>query len=114
MNFWTTWCPPCRYEMPALQNAYVRYRERGMVVLGVNLTELDEQPLIEPYITELEVTFPILLDTESRVSGQLYSVIGLPTSVFIDRTGVVREVYIGALPLAQLESKIETLMGADQ
>ena len=64
INFWTTWCPPCIEEMPALQEAYDRYREQGFVVLGINWTEDDDREQIEPFIQELELTFPILLDIE--------------------------------------------------
>lgn len=110
LNFWTTWCPPCRFEMPALQKMYEQYAEQGFTILGINLTESDDVELIEPYKVELGLTFPILLDLESDVSGSLYRVLGLPTSVFIDRTGIVREVYIGAIPLEELESKVQAIM----
>lgn len=110
INFWTTWCPPCREEMPALQEAYDRYREQGFVVLGVNWTEVDDPDQIEPYIQELELTFPILLDTDSYVSEDLYQLLGLPTSVFVGRDGIVREVFIGALQLENLASKIQAML----
>ncbi len=111
LNFWMTWCPPCRFEMPALQQAFERYSDQGLVILAVNLTESDDQDLVGPYREELELTFPILLDLESKVSGDLYRVLGLPTSVFIDRSGIVREIYIGAIPLDELESKVQSIMG---
>jgi thiol-disulfide isomerase/thioredoxin len=110
LNFWTTWCPPCRFEMPALQKMYEQYAEQGFTILGINLTESDDVELIEPYKEELGLTFPILLDFESNVSGSLYRVLGLPTSVFIDRTGIVLEVYVGAIPLEELESKVQAIM----
>lgn len=114
LNFWTTWCPPCRFEMPALQQAFERYSDQGLMILGVNLTESDDLDLVGPYREELGLTFPILLDQESRVSGDLYRILGLPSSVFIDRRGTVREIYIGALPLGELESKVRSIMGTGQ
>jgi thiol-disulfide isomerase/thioredoxin len=111
LNFWTTWCPPCRFEMPALQRSFERYSDQGFVILAVNLTESDDRDLIGPYREELGLTFPILLDLESKVSGDLYRVLGLPTSVFIDRSGIVREIYIGAIPLDELEGKVQSIMG---
>jgi cytochrome c biogenesis protein CcmG, thiol:disulfide interchange protein DsbE len=111
LNFWTTWCPPCRFEMPALQQAYERYSDQGFVILAVDLTESDDRDLVGPYREELGLTFPILLDLESTVSGDLYRVLGLPTSVFIDRGGIVREIFIGALPLDELEDKVQSIMG---
>lgn len=111
LNFWTTWCPPCIFEMPALQQVYERYSDQGLTVLGINLTQSDDPDLIEPFREKLGLTFPILLDPESQLSGNLYRVLGLPTSVFIDRKGVVQEVYIGAIPLDDLESKVQLIMG---
>lgn len=110
INFWTTWCPPCREEMPALQETYDLYRENGFVVLGINWTEVDDREQIEPFIQELELTFPILLDTDSYVSEDLYQLLGLPTSVFVGRDGIVLEVFIGALQLENLSSKIQYML----
>ncbi len=114
LNFWTTWCPPCRFEMPALQQAFERHSDQGFVILAVNLTESDDRVLVGPYQEELALTFPILLDLESKVSGELYRVLGLPTSVFIDRSGIVREIFIGAIPLDELESKVRSIMGTKE
>ncbi|MFV1859145.1 MAG: peroxiredoxin family protein [Anaerolineales bacterium] len=114
LNFWATWCPPCRFEMPVLQQAFERYSDQGFVVLAVNLTESDDRDLVAPYRDELGLTFPILLDEESLVSGDLYRVLGIPTSVFIDRRGTVREIYIGAIPLAELDSKVQSIMDTGQ
>ncbi len=111
INFWATWCPPCRVEMPALQDTYETYRDQGVVVLAVNLTQVDELDAIEPYRQELGLTFPILLDSASEVSNGLYRVLGIPTSVFVDRDGVVQEVFVGAIPLEELDTKIRNLLG---
>ncbi len=110
LNFWATWCPPCRVEMPALQEAYEELGLRGFTVLAVNWTESDDPALIGPYAQELGLSFPILLDEESLVTEDLYSIIGFPTSIFIDRDGVVREVVIGPLALDELRGKIEELL----
>jgi len=114
VNFWATWCPPCRIEMPILQQAFERYSDQGFVVLAVNLIESDDRGLIAPFRDELGLTFPILLDEESWVAGGLYRVLGIPTSVFIDRGGIVREIYVGALPLDDLESKVQAIMANEQ
>ncbi|MFV2045678.1 MAG: TlpA disulfide reductase family protein, partial [Anaerolineales bacterium] len=110
INFWTTWCPPCREEMPALQETYERYRDRGFVVLGVNWTAVDDPDLVAPYVEELGLSFPILLDTDSAVSEELYQLLGLPTSIFVGRDGIVRQVFIGALELDTLEDKIVSML----
>jgi peroxiredoxin len=110
INFWTTWCPPCRVEMPALQKAYEKYHEQGFTILGINWTEVDERSQIEPFVQEFGLTFPILLDINSDVAGDLYQLLGLPTSIYVDRNGIVDEVFIGALQLKTLETKIQSLL----
>jgi len=110
INFWTTWCPPCREEMPALQEAYENYKDKGFTVLAVNWTQVDDPELVEPFVRELGLTFPILLDEHGEVSEGLYNLLGLPTSVFVDRGGNVREIFIGPLQLDSLEARIQTLI----
>ncbi len=110
INFWTTWCPPCREEMPALQEAYENYKDKGFTVLAVNWTQVDDPEQVEPFVRELGLTFPILLDERGEVSEGLYNLLGLPTSVFVDRGGNVREIFIGPLQLDSLEARIQTLI----
>lgn len=88
LNFWATWCPPCRHEMPALEKLYRQFRERDFVVLAVN--QWEDPDLVFAYMGDLNVfpTFPILFDPQSTIS-QLYGVKGLPTSFVIDRDGRV-------------------------
>ncbi len=110
LNFWTTWCPPCKEEMPALQEVYERYQGQGFLVLGVNWTAIDDPDLVPTYVEELGLSFPILLDIDSIVSEELYQLLGLPTSVFVGRDGIVREVYIGAMELDNLDNKIQNML----
>ena len=86
LNFWATWCPPCRHEMPAMERLYQRFRDRGFVVLAVN--QWEDPDLVFAYTGDLNVFpgFPILFDPQSSVS-QEYGVKGLPTSFVIDREG---------------------------
>ena len=110
INFWTTWCPPCREEMPALQEAYENYQDNGFTVLAVNWTQVDDPEQVEPFVRELGLTFPILLDERGEVSEGLYNLLGLPTSVFVDRGGNVREIFIGPLQLDSLDARIQILV----
>lgn len=86
LNFWATWCPPCRREMPSMERLYQQLDKEGFVVLAVN--QWEEPDHVFAYMGQLEVfpSFPILFDPESKVS-QLYDVKGLPTSFIIDREG---------------------------
>lgn len=92
LNFWATWCVPCRTEMPALEALYQRHKDAGLVVLAINLDTLSSAGL-EAFVKEVAMTFPIVLDP-TWSTAKLYQVHGLPTTYLIDRAGdvVVREV----------------------
>lgn len=103
VNFWATWCGPCRQEMPALNALYEKYRDAGFVLLGVNI---DAQPdNAVRMMRRLRVTYPILFDTDKKASV-LYDVSAMPTTVLIDRDGKVRYVRKGYL--AGYEDKYRT------
>jgi peroxiredoxin len=92
VNFWATWCGPCRVEMPHLNRLYEKYRGSGFVVLGVNV---DEDPRQAATVAaRLGTTFPVLLDTDKKVS-RLYDLGSMPSTVLIDRDGRVRHVHRG-------------------
>lgn len=91
INFWATWCGPCKLEMPAIQE---RYNDGGFEVLAVNFDEPAE--LIEPFVAELGLTFPILLDPGGMVQ-ELYRIRGYPTSFFVDADGLIRFMHIGEM-----------------
>src|ERR1700744_5687333 len=90
INFWASWCGPCRQEMPLLENMYQKYKPLGFTLLGVNVEP--EQKDAENFLKQTPVTFPVLFDAKSKVSG-LYNVQGRPTTIFIDRKGNVRLVH---------------------
>jgi thiol-disulfide isomerase/thioredoxin len=92
INFWATWCGPCRQEMPLLQDIYAKYKPMGFTLIGVNVEPSTGDP--EGWLNKLPkpVTFPVAFDVDSKVS-KLYNVAGMPTTVFIDRKGNVREVH---------------------
>jgi cytochrome c biogenesis protein CcmG, thiol:disulfide interchange protein DsbE len=94
VNFWATWCPPCRQEAPAIQAAYQRYRDQGVILLGVNLRE--DAQTIQQFAKEFGLTYPLLLDRDGAVSDR-YQVRGIPTTVFVDADGVVRARHVGPL-----------------
>ncbi len=85
LNFWATWCPPCRDEMPALERVYRRFRDRGLVVLAVSL-DADGETSVPGFLKERDFTFPVALDPGMRVAGQ-YGVRALPATFLIDRKG---------------------------
>jgi len=92
LNFWATWCGPCRREMPHLDRLYEKYRAAGFVLLGVNVDE--DQRNAVGVSTKLGLHFPVLFDTTQRVS-RLYDLSTMPSTVLIDRDGRVRYVHLG-------------------
>ena len=95
INFWASWCGPCRQEMPLLDNIYKQYKDMGFVLLGVNV-EPDSHNA-NAWLKKTPVSYPVLYDPKSQVS-QLYQVQAMPTTVIIDRQGIVRFVHNGYLP----------------
>ena len=94
VNFWATWCGPCRQEMPQLDRLYQKYKSSGFVLLGVNVDE-DARKATD-VAAKLGVTFPVLLDTDKAVS-KLYDLSTMPSTVIIDRDGKVRYFHRGYL-----------------
>ncbi|HEU4627222.1 MAG TPA: TlpA disulfide reductase family protein [Steroidobacteraceae bacterium] len=95
INFWATWCGPCRQEMPLLESIYKKYHKMGFTLLGVNV-EPDAKPA-EEYLKAIPVSFPILFDTKSEVS-KMYEVSGMPSTIIVDRKGNVRVIHHGYKP----------------
>jgi peroxiredoxin len=96
INFWASWCAPCRAEMPDLISAWRQHSGHGLQVLAVNLTDQERRKDVTRFVAELEMPFPVLLDTRGKVR-ELYALISLPTTVFVDSTGIVRGVHSGPL-----------------
>jgi thiol-disulfide isomerase/thioredoxin len=97
INFWATWCGPCRQEMPLLEDIHKKYKAMGFTMLGVNVEP--DSAAAEAWLGKLAkpVTFPVAFDTESKVS-KLYKVAGMPSTVFVDRKGNVRVMHKGYKP----------------
>lgn len=93
INFWATWCGPCRKEMPLLEALYQRYESLGFTLLGVNVEEGDAVDA-EAFLKETPVSFPVLFDPENQVS-KLYEVSAMPSTVLVDREGNMRFLHHG-------------------
>jgi len=95
INFWATWCGPCRTEMPVLEQLHKKYKPMGFTMVGVNV-EPDSAGAVD-WLKATPVTFPILFDTDSKVS-KLYAVSGMPSTVIVDRKGNLRYLHRGYKP----------------
>ncbi len=94
VNIWATWCPPCRAEMPEMKKLYARYKDQGLVILGVDIAE--NHDTVASFVQQNGYDWTFLLDSNSQVSQQ-YHASGIPTHAFVDSTGVIRAYQIGGL-----------------
>lgn len=114
VNFWTTWCGPCRAEMPEFVASYERYRDDGLVIVGVNLQETDGQ--VTEFAGEFGIDFPLVMDRDGeltdvwRLGGPVQ---GIPTTYFIDTTGVIRASFFGPMQDNDLEERLAEIMPGD-
>lgn len=106
LNFWASWCGPCRDEMPILQATHQRYSD-SVLVIGVDQGE--PEATVQAFVDEFGLTFHILLDQDMAV-GDRYRVMGLPTTFFIDRNGTIRKIWTGEMNSAILAEGIQEII----
>ena len=124
LNFWATWCAPCRKEMPQFIAAYEAHRDEELVVIGLNLQE--SESIIRPFADDFGINFPVLIDRDGEV-GDAYRLLGLPGTYFIGRDGVIESVFVGpfqaegrgtnvqgAIEQSDLEGRIAAILGSGE
>ncbi|MDF2040119.1 TlpA disulfide reductase family protein [Cytobacillus oceanisediminis] len=104
LNFWATWCPPCKAEMPDIQKFYTQ-KGNEVVILAVNI---DPQSDVAGFAEEMRVNFPILLDVNEKAS-KAYQIITIPTTFFIDEEGIIRNKYLSAMSLEIMNQYIDEM-----
>ncbi len=117
LNFWATWCPPCRREMPLLDELQKAYGEKGLSVIGLDINESPE--LVKSYVNAVDVSYPIWVDAPPGTPGfdstqeifSRFGGVGLPSTLFIDRAGVIRRIYVGELSRGFLQYQAENILG---
>ncbi len=107
VNFWATWCPPCREETPGLVRLYRNYQPKGVVVVGISMDD-DPHQAVPPFLREYKVPYPMLVpDSSFELAGDVQS---LPTTLLIDRQGRVAKVYVGAVGEEEVEEELDVLL----
>lgn len=106
LNFFATWCPPCKSEMPEIERHYRRYYEDGLDVVGIDQQETPT--LIKRFAKPLAITFPLVID--NGPAAESYRVFALPTSVFVDAQGVIRAVHTGAMTSQQMDADVARIL----
>ncbi len=107
LNFFATWCPPCRAEMPDLEATYKELKDQGFEIVAVDLQE--DSNTVSGYARSLGLDFTILLDRDAEAVS-LYHVNGLPTTFFIDRNGTIQDLAIGALNKKSIRQRLDKLL----
>jgi|SRR5579863_4006248 peroxiredoxin len=107
VNFFATWCPPCKEELPEIELRYQNEHPRGLVVLGVDQQEKPAQ--VKPFVARFGLRYPVVID-ESGQGAITYDLIALPTSVFIDRGGVVRFIQIGEMSPPLMDAALAKIL----
>ncbi|MFH1382510.1 MAG: TlpA disulfide reductase family protein [Chloroflexota bacterium] len=108
LNFWATWCPPCRSEMPLLQQTYEEWSAKGLVLLAVDIGE--SPATVKEFLSSNKLTLPVLLDSQQLVAEQ-YRISLIPTTLFIDKDGIIRQRIVGAFPdRAVIETELQKIM----
>jgi len=110
LNFWASWCPPCKAEMPAFEALQQAYRTSDVIVLAINTTYQDDLAAATQFVEENHLSFPILFDNDGKVTNT-YQVLAMPSSFFIDRQGVIRQVIIGGpISEALIQTQVRRLL----
>ncbi len=109
LNFWATWCPPCRGEVPELISFYKAFASKGVRILAIDIQE--EQRKVASFAASQGMSFPILLDRAGTVAD-LYGIRGIPTTVIIDGRGTIRDMIVGGTTQGVLRSKVQRLLSA--
>ncbi len=107
INFWASWCPPCRDEAPYLEATWRAYKDQGVVFIGVDY--VDTEPEALAYIAEFDITYPNGPDIGTRIA-QAYRIQGVPETFFVAKDGTLRGVKIGPLAPPELEQRIDALL----
>jgi peroxiredoxin len=109
LNFWATWCPPCRAEIPEMQKFYENNKNNNVEILAVNLTNSESSPdTVKDFVRDKGMTFNILLDKQGKI-GNLYGIITIPTSYIIDKNGIIREKHVGPMSYETMDNFISSI-----
>lgn len=106
LNFWATWCPPCKAEMPEMEKLYQETKDSDLVILAVNLAE--DRNTVQNFISKNNYNFSVLLDSENAAAVQ-YKIVSIPTSYFIDEEGNIVATHVGSMTIEDMKGYIDKI-----
>jgi thiol-disulfide isomerase/thioredoxin len=109
LNFWATWCAPCQDEMPLIQRASDRYRSQGLTIVAVDYQQTDSAAM-KAFLRKVDVHFPAVYDPAGQIAGEYRVNVGLPVSIFIDRSGVVSFIQVGQMSASVLAQHLRSII----
>ncbi len=109
VNFWATWCPPCRDEIPDFQAFHEKYEDQGVKIIGIALDEQGAE-IVQPFVEDMNMTYLSLIDTSQMAAAKFGGIYGIPTTFIIDRDGMVRKKHVGYMSYENLESAVLPLL----
>lgn len=109
INFWASWCGPCRLEAPDLAKLHDAYKDR-VDFYAVNLTDTDNLEDVQQFVQDYNFSLPVLLDEKGAVADR-YAVRGVPTTVYVNRNGIIVDIVVGIVPYAEMEKRIQKALG---
>lgn len=107
VNFWATWCPPCRAEMPEMKQKYAQFKDKGLVILGVDMSE--DPGTVKQFVKGNGYNWTFLLDSGGQVASQYY-VTGIPTHLFIGTDGVIKAMQVGGIPSSMMDRYLSQII----
>jgi cytochrome c biogenesis protein CcmG, thiol:disulfide interchange protein DsbE len=107
INFWASWCPPCRAENPDIQAVYEEHASAGLVILAISIAE--DEGTVRDYVMRTGLTFTFALDQTTEIAAR-YRIVGIPTHFFIDADGILREWRIGSMSKKMMETRVQEVM----
>jgi len=107
LNFWATWCGPCKEELPHLEEAHSRYTPDNLLVIGINNGE--EVTTVKAFANEYEITFPIIIDADQTIQYN-YKIRGYPSTIFIDKHGYITKIHVGMMSAQEISIAVSSLV----
>lgn len=108
INFWATWCGPCKMEIPGFLKVYDKYKSKGLEIVGISLGEKWEK--VTPFVEKYKITYPVVIDPDGKVASTYGDIRAIPTTFFVDKKGIIKDSHIGYLSEDEFEAKVKKLL----